>query len=221
MRVFLASARLEDIRWAAANGLADGVVTTPTMLDDVAGNDDPMALLSDICRSVSMPVCASVGSVNESDIYRDGRELARLSDQVIVQIPLVEDAVVAMRRLSQEGVRVCATLVFNAAQAVLAAKAGASMVSASLIHLDAQGQEAAVVVDGIRRVFDRQHTECEVRADLPRTAAQFSACAVAGADAVSIDPESLREFLLHPLTDKGVDQFLSELSRRPRGRSQV
>ena len=219
MKVFLASARLDDIRWATNNGLADGVVITPALLETAGAQGDTMGFLDDLCRAVSVPVCVSVGSVNEADILRDGRELVRLSDHIIVQVPLVEDAVPAIRRLSLEGVRVCATLVFNAAQATLAAKAGASTVSVSTAQLDAQGQDAAQVLSEIRALFDRHHVEGELRADLPRSASQFSACALAGADSVTLDFESLRAFLLHPLTDRGVDQFLSELSKRPKGRT--
>ncbi len=141
MRIFIATAKLDDIRWAHSHGLVDGVLTTPSLLTaqvHPAGAND---LLADICRVATFPVAVTVGAVNANDIYRDARELAKLSDSVIVQIPFVEDAIDAMKRLRSEGVRVAATLVFNAAQAMLAAKAGAGMVCVHLDQIDAQGQD--------------------------------------------------------------------------------
>ena len=160
-----------------------------------------------------------MGAVSGADIYRDARDLAKLSDHVIVQIPLVEDAVSAIRKLSAEGVRVGATLVFNAAQAILAAKAGASMVATAIDQLDAYGHDALEVVSELRAVFSDGRVECDVLALNPQNATQFAGCAVAGADSVALSPALLRSLLLHPLTDRGLDQFLSELARGHRSRN--
>jgi transaldolase len=218
MRIFLATARLDDIRWAAEHGLADGVLTTPALLD-AASSGDPRGLLADLCRATSLPVCATVGAVSGADIYRDARELAKLSDHVIVQIPLVEDAVSAIRKLSAEGVRVGATLVFNAAQAILAAKAGASMIATALDQLDLYGHDGLQVVSELRSVFADGRVECDVMALYPRDATQFAGCAIAGADVVALPPQLVKSLLLHPLTDRGLDQFLNELARGHRGRT--
>jgi transaldolase len=156
--------------------------------------------------------------VNAHDIYQQGRDLARLSEDLIVQIPLVEDAIVAIRRLATDGVRVAADLVFNAAQALLAAKAGASMVSTSIEQLDVMGDHGVNVVREIRAVFDADSAPCDILASNPTTAARFTECVLAGAHAVSVTAETLRAFLVHPLTDRGVDQLLSELARQPRTR---
>lgn len=218
MRIFLASAKLDDIRWAGEHGLADGVLTTPALLAEAADDGDGRGLLADLCRSTALPVCATVNAVNGADIYRDGRDLAKLADHVIVQIPLVEDAVHAIRKLSAEGVRVGATLVFNAAQAILAAKAGASMVATALDQLDAYGQDGLGAVAELHAVFSDGRMECDVLALAPQDATQFAGCAVAGADAVSVTPSLLRRLLLHPLTDRGLDQFMSEIARGKSGR---
>jgi len=218
MRIFIATAKLEDIRWAHEHGLIDGVLTTPSLLAaqvHPAGAND---LLADICRIAAFPVAATVGAVNASDIYRDARELSKLSDSIIVQIPFVEDAIVAMKRLSAEGVRVAATLVYNAAQAVLAAKAGAGTVCVHVDQLDAQGQPSADTIAEIHQVYSVHGIECDVLAALPRNAAQFTGCALAGADAIAVSNEVLRALLLHPLTDRGLDQFLTDLSRTHRAR---
>lgn len=213
MKIFLASARLDDIRWAVSHALVDGVATTPALLAAESGRADDRDLLGEICRATALPVAATVASVNPGDIYRDGRELAKISDQVVVQIPLIEDAVASIRRLSAEGVRVTATLVFNAAQALLAARVGASTVSTAMDQLDALGQDATSVVRELRAVFRAGHVECEVMAALAQNSAQFAACALAGADAASVSAPTLRSLLLHPLTDRGLDQFLNDLSR--------
>lgn len=219
MKTYLATANVGEIRWAAGNGLCDGVLTTPGLLHEERVAGDGHERLAEIARETGLPILATVGSVRGDDIHRDGRALARISDQVVVQVPFVEDAVVAMRKLSSEGIRVAATLVFNAAQAVLAAKSGASTVSVHVDQLDAQGHEGVEEVREIRMVFDRHGIECDVLAAFPRNASQFTGCALAGADAQALSPATLRALLLHPLTDRGIDQLLTDLSRRrPRAR---
>jgi transaldolase len=147
-------------------------------------------------------------------MYREARELARISDHLVIQLPLVEDAVEPMHRLSLEGVDICANFVFNGAQAVLAAKAGASMVRVSLHDLDAQGQTSADAVSEIRSLLHSSDCECDVMVASPTSTTQFTECISAGAQIVSIRPDVLQSLLLHPLTDRGVDRFLSGLSRR-------
>jgi transaldolase len=218
MRIFIATAKLDDIRWAHTHGLVDGVLTTPSLIASQVHPAGTNELLADICRVATFPVAATVGAVNASDIYRDAREIAKLSDSMIVQIPFVEDAIEAMKRLRAEGVRVAATLVFNAAQAMLAAKAGASMVCVHVDQLDAQGQDGVSTIAEIHQVFELHSVECDVLAALPRNASQFTGCALAGADAIAVAADVLRALLLHPLTDRGLDQFLTDLSRTHRSR---
>lgn len=218
MKLFLASASLADIRWAVDHGLADGVVTSPATLATERAGADGRELLAEIARSVAMPVHASVASVDPHDIHRDGRELAKLGDNIVVQVPLVDDAVVPIRRLAGEGIRVAATLVFSAAQALLAAKAGASVVTVPIDQLDALGQDSMVVVSEVRRLFDRGEIECDLLTSHPRSGAEFTACGLVGADAAALDLATLRALLVHPLTDRGIDTFLRELSTRPKPR---
>lgn len=212
MKIFLASADVGDIRWAVTNGLLDGVITSPALIRDT--DRDERELLAEICHLVGAPVYVSVHAVDGSDIYRDAREIAKLSDQIVVQVPLVEDAVGAIRRLCSDGVRVAATLVFNAAQAILAAKAGAQSVITPIDHLDAVGHSGVQVVRDLRAVFDASAAECDIIAVRPSTATQFSDCALAGADGVAVTPDVLRNLLLHPLTDRGLDEFLRDLSQQ-------
>jgi transaldolase len=218
MKIFLASASLDDIRWGTSTHLVDGVVTTPTTLAGAATGDDGRDLLGQIGRAAAVPVCATVAAVSPDDIYQDARELARATDRMIVQIPLVEDAVPAIRRLTTEGIAVGATLIFNGAQAVLAAKLGVSMITVALDRLEEVGQRSDEVLTEIRSIFDAGGTECDIFASHPRGPEQFSACALAGAHGVIVSAPVLRSLLVHPLTDRGIDQFLHDLSKRPKVR---
>ncbi len=221
MKIFIATASTRDVEWAAEAGLADGVVVPPSLLREVAGHAGERALLADICKTTPLPVCASVGSVMAADIYRDGRELAKISDQILVQVPLVEDAVPAIRRLRADGVRAVATLIFGTAQAVLAAKAGAFMVQVDVDQLDAIGEDGAAIVQDVRAVFAAHAVGCDVAASMPRNSTQFARCARAGADVVAVTTDVLRSLLLHPLTDRGLDQLLRDLSAHVPARATV
>jgi transaldolase len=221
MKIYLATAGLEDIRWAAGVGLIDGILTTHAMLDAAGSGDggDGHDVLSAICRATGLPVLASVGTVSADDIYREGRELAKLSDQIAVQIPMVEDAVGAIGRLRADGVRVVTTLVFGVPQAVLGAKAGAYAVSVAVDQLDLYGHDGADAVRDIVTVFRADGAECDVLAALPEHAAQFARCARAGADVIALAPAVLRSLFVHPLTDRGLDLWLRDVAIRHRARA--
>ena len=216
MKILLASAAVGEIRWARANGLADGVATSPALLSaERPDPDEHEALLAEICRTAGTTVIVSVRSVSSRDIYRDGRELAKLSDHVVVQVPLVEDAIVALRRLAADGVRVNTALVFSAAQALLAAKAGAAMITVGVGRLDEIGQDGLAVLREMRTALDAVDAQCELVAELPGSAARFAGCAAARADGAVVTEGMLRAMLLHPLTDRGIDELLTDLSHRP------
>ena len=212
MKLLLTTAHADDIAWSAAHGMLDGVITSPRLLADEPV-EDARAHLLDLCRLVHGPIFATVQSVDSSGAYRDGRELAKLSDQIVVQLPFVEDTMAAMRRLSAEGIRVSSAHVFNAAQALIAVRAGASSVMTAVDRLDAIGHDGVAVIRAIRAAFDACGAECDVIAAKPSSAAQFAACAAAGADAAAFGSELARALLVHPLTDRAVDQFLGDVTR--------
>jgi transaldolase len=218
MNIYLESVNLDEIRNAASAGLADGVVFSHVAFSA----DDPDASarerLEEISREFAFPVCVPVAAVTSSDIYTEARELAKVSDHIVVQIPLVEDSLIPIARLTAEGVIVCATFVYNAAQATIAAKAGATSVRVALDDLETYGQSAPLALSEIKNVLDAGERECDVIAASPRSAVQFSECALAGADIISLTPETLRGLIVHPLSDKGVDKFLSDLAKRPKSR---
>jgi len=136
----------------------------------------------------------------------------------VVQVPLVEDSLVPIAKLSAEGIVICATFVFSAAQALIAAKAGATVVQVTLKELETFGQSSSNALADIKNVLDAGGEECDVMAASPLTASQFFDCVTAGADIVSVTPETLRGLTVHPLSDRGVDRFLSDLARRPKPR---
>lgn len=215
MKIFLASARLDDARWALDHGLLDAVVTSPALLG-AADVRDERAHLLELCRLSATPVFASVHGVRSADVYRDARELARLSDQIVVTMPLVEDTLGAMRRLVADGVPVAATLAFTPAQVLLAAHAGASRLFVSVGQLELNGQDGLALLREARHVLDVSHGECDLVALYPPSAAQFAGCAAAGADAAAVTADVLRSLLVHPLTDRGVEQFLTDVAALPR-----
>ena len=214
MNIFVETTSLDEIRRLTASGFADGMV--------VSSSDNSPSEIRDIVNAIAqefaLPVCVEVQAIDSGDMYREARELAKISDHVVIQLPLVDDAVGPMHRLSMEGVGVCANFVFNGAQAVLAAKAGASMVRVSLQDLDAQGQTSTDAVNEIRSLLEASDCECDVMVASPTTTTQFTECVAAGAQIVSIRPSVLHSLLLHPLTDRGVDRFLSGIAKRPKAR---
>jgi transaldolase len=212
MKIYLATASIDDVAWGAAHGMLDGVLTTPGLLADDA-DSDMRAHLGELCRLVHGPIFASVHSVDAAGAYRDGKELAKLSDQIIVQIPLVEETLGAMRRLQADGVRVSATQVFNSAQGLIAARAGASSVVTAIDRLDAAGHDGVAMIAELRSAFDASDAECDVIALDAASPAQFGACAIAGADAVAVSADLCRALLVHPLTDRGIDEFLGDVAR--------
>lgn len=213
MNIFVESVSLEEIRRAAASGFADGVVVSDAIYAG-SSSAEGRELIEAVAQEFAIPICVEVAAVSADDLYREARELAKISDHLIVQLPFVEDAIAPMHRLSLEGVDICANFVFNAAQAVLAAKAGASMVRISLHDLDAQGQTSTDTVTEIRMLLEASACECDIMVASPTTSTQFTECIAAGAQIVSIRPDVLQSLVLHPLTDRGVDRFLSGLSRR-------
>jgi len=213
MKIYLDTAKLDDIRWAAAAGLIDGVTTNPSLLSKAAGDADPRDLLIEICRSVEGPVSAEVVSVSADAMYREGKELARLAENIVVKIPMIEEGLAAVRRLAADGIPVNVTLVFSAVQALLAAKAGAAYVSPFVGRLDDVGHEGMEVVRQIRTIFTNYDFETELLAASLRHPLHVLQAALAGADIATMPTPVLRQLLLHPLTDRGLDQFLNDWSK--------
>jgi len=213
MKIYLASANVDEIQWANGRRLIDGVLTTHGLVRDEDPSSERSQLL-DVCHASQGPIFLTVHALTAADVYRDGRELAKLSDRVVVQVPFIEDAFEAIHRLTADGVAVAATLIFSVAQAFLAARAGAVSVIVPLDDLAIAGHDAVALLRELRAAFDASGCEADIIALRPTNAAEFAACAAVGVDAVAVGTDVLRALLLHPLTDRGVDRFLQELSKR-------
>lgn len=213
MNIFVETVSAEEIRTAVAGGFADGIIVSEAAYAG-SSSDEVRKLIEGIALEFAIPVCVEVAAISSEEMYREAKELSRISDHLVIQLPLVEDAIEPMHRLSQEGVDICANFVFNGAQAVLAAKAGASMVRVSIHDLNEQGQSSADAVSDIRHLLSVSNCECDVMVASPETSTEFAECIAAGAQIISVRPQILNSFLLHPLTDRGVDRFLSGLIRR-------
>jgi transaldolase len=219
MKIFVQTAVVSQIKeWADAD-LLDGVVLSPV---DVA-RDDPtgsvLDRLSEIAAAFGVPVCVPVTSISSNDIYREARDIARVSEHAIVQVPFLDDAITPIRKLVGDGVRICATHVHSGAQAFIAAKLGASTVAIDVREIDAQGRPSAEVVEQVRAVIDRSGLECDVMVTPAQNSMSFTNYLLAGADTAIVTPELFAALMVHSLTDRGVDRDLSELSKRhkPRG----
>jgi transaldolase len=218
MRIFLATTSLSEIRWASDAALINGVVATPTVIQSELPNADAREVIADIAKATALPICASVPAIGAADIYKGAKELGKVAEHLIIAVPFIEDAAPAIRRLAADGVTVAATLVYSAAQGILAAKAGASMITIAIDALESVGQDATAVVRELRAAFDHNATECDIAAAAPASSASFSACAAAGADIAILTPAALHSLLQHPLTDRGLDRFLGDISRRAKPR---
>lgn len=217
MKFFLDTAKLSDISWAARAGLIDGVTTNPTLLYKFAEDLDPDDVLKEICSLVDGPVSAEVVAVDAEGICREGRELAKIADNIVVKVPMLEEGMVAVRRLVSEGIRVNVTLCFSSVQCLIAAKAGATFVSPFLGRLDDVGHEGMDVVREARVIFDNYDIESEILAASLRHPRHVAEAALIGADIGTMPTQVMKKLLLHPLTDRGLDQFLSDWSKLKSG----
>jgi transaldolase len=213
MKLFLDTADLSDIRWASQAGLIDGVTTNPTLLSKHAGDVDPQNVLQEICSLVDGPVSAEVVAVDPDGMYTEGRELAKLADNIVVKIPMLEDGMIATRKLVADGVKVNVTLAFSSVQCLLAAKAGATYVSPFLGRLDDIGHDAMEIVRETRQIYDNYGMETEILAASIRHPRHVAEAALVGADVATMPTAVLKKLLLHPLTDRGLDQFLNDWSK--------
>jgi transaldolase len=218
VKLFLESASLVDIQWAIDSRLVDGVYVTPGTLDQDAFGVDPVEQVEQITRRTADPILAVAGAVTADDLYAAGRDLARVSDQISVVVPFVEDGMDALRRLNTEGIRTVASFVVTPAQALLASKCGAVAVIIAADHLDQHGHDADAVLHETVALFSRHAIACDVLGAASGSARVATQSMLAGADGVTLTAAALRALAQHPLTDRALDQMLGELSRRPRPR---
>lgn len=208
MQFFLDTANLDELRAGAAWGVVDGVTTNPTL---IAKEGRPLAeQIRAICDIVPGPISAEVVATNYESMVEEGRALAALHQQVVVKIPLIRDGIRACKTLAAEGIRVNVTLCFSAAQALLAAKAGAAYVSPFVGRLDDLGQEGMDLIGSIVHIFHNYNFHTQVLAASLRSPLHVVQAAQAGAGVGTMPFKVLDQLFNHPLTDRGLDQFLKD-----------
>jgi transaldolase len=209
MKFFIDTANLDAIREIKALGMCDGVTTNPSLMAK-EGRTDTDALLQEICAVVQGPVSGEVTTLTADEMVAQGRHLASLSEHMVVKVPTTYAGLQAMRTLADEGVRVNATLVFSTSQALLVAKAGAAYASPFIGRLDDVSEDGMNLIEEIVQVYTNYDLETEVLAASIRHPLHVVQSALAGADVATIPPGVIKKLVAHPLTDKGLAQFMAD-----------
>lgn len=209
MKFFIDSANLDDVRKAVELGMADGVTTNPSLMAKEKGISFHKQIAT-ICALVSGPVSAEVTSLEYAEMLKQGRELASIAPNVTVKLPLTPDGLRACRDLADEGTQVNVTLCFSAAQAILAAKAGASFVSPFVGRLDDVGEHGMSLIAEIVDIYNNYDWPTEVLVASVRHPTHVLEAARIGADVVTLPFKVLEQMYKHPLTTMGIDQFMAD-----------
>lgn len=208
MKFFADTADTDEIRELVSMGLIDGVTTNPSLI--AKSGRDFKEVVKEICSIVEGPVSAEVTALEVDGMISEGRHLAELAPNIAVKVPLTWDGLKACRALTQGGTMVNVTLCFNANQALLAARAGATFVSPFIGRLDDMGLDGMEVIEEIRSIFDNYDFSTEILAASIRTVNHVKMSALAGADVATVPPATLKSLVKHPLTDKGVELFTAD-----------
>lgn len=215
MKFFIDTANLDEIREAAELGLIDGVTTNPSLVAKEGGVDFKQHIAA-ICELVKGDVSAEVTSLDTEGMLREGREYAQIAPNVVVKCPLTSEGLKATRRLTDEGTKVNVTLCFSAAQAIIAAKAGAAYISPFLGRLDDIGQNGLGLLAEIIEIYRNYEWKTEVLAASIRHPIHIVEAARMGADVATMPFKVIEQLFKHPLTDKGLEQFLADWSKSGR-----
>jgi transaldolase len=209
MKFFVDTADVSEIKELAATGLLDGVTTNPSLV--AKAKRDFKEIIAEICAVVPGPVSAEVAATDLEGMLREGRVLARIAKNVTVKVPLTWDGLKACRALTGEGTMVNVTLCFSANQALLAAKAGATFISPFVGRLDDAGQDGMELIREIRTVYDNYaDLKTQILTASIRNVMHVKQAAMIGADVATVPPAVLRSLVHHPLTDKGLEQFVGD-----------
>jgi transaldolase len=208
MKFFVDTADVAEIRDLNETGLLDGVTTNPSLIMK-AGRPMPQ-VIKEICDIVEGEVSAEVAAIDFDGMMNEGRKLAAIAPNVAVKVPLTWDGLKACRALRQLGHKVNVTLCFSANQALLAAKAGATFISPFVGRLDDINLDGMELVEEIRAIYDNYDFDTQILAASIRTPNHVKQAALAGADVATVPAAVLKSLVKHPLTDKGLDQFLAD-----------
>jgi transaldolase len=209
MQFFVDTADVAEIKALKETGMLDGVTTNPSLI--MKAGKKMADVIAEICDVVDGPVSAEVTATDTAGMLQEGKRLAAIAPNIAVKVPLTWDGLKACRELTGTGHMVNVTLCFSAAQALLAAKAGATFVSPFVGRLDDIGENGMGLIEDIRTIFDNYEAlQTSILAASIRTPDHVRKAALAGADVVTVPPAVLHELVKHPLTDKGLAQFLAD-----------
>jgi transaldolase len=212
MKFFIDTANLNEIKEAYDLGVLDGVTTNPSLMakEGIGGKEKIMAHYKAICNVVDNNVSAEVIATDFEGMIKEGRELAKIDDKIVVKVPMIKDGVKAIKKFTSEGIRTNCTLVFSPGQALLAAKAGASYVSPFIGRLDDISQDGLDLIAQIRLIYDNYGYGTEILAASVRHTIHLIKCAEIGADVATCPLNVIMALLKHPLTDSGLEKFLAD-----------
>jgi transaldolase len=209
MKFFVDTADVAEIRDLAATGMVDGVTTNPSLVAKTGRSF--FEVLQEICDVVPGPVSAEVAATDLETMLAEGRRLAEVAGNIVIKVPLTPDGLKACRALRDSGIAVNVTLCFSAAQAILAAKAGATYISPFIGRLDDVGAEGMELIGDIVQIYENYpDIETEVLVASVRSVSHVVEAALMGAHLATIPPGILRAMYKHPLTDKGLEAFLAD-----------
>jgi transaldolase len=211
MLIFIDTAEIAVLRELAATGLVDGVTTNPSLIAKSGRNF--LETIAEVCALVPGPVSAEVAATDAKTMIAEGLKLAKIAPNVVVKVPLTWDGLTATRALAEQAIPVNVTLCFSAVQALLAAKAGAAYISPFIGRLDDYGFDGMELIHEIRAIYDVHDFDTSILAASIRNPAHVKAAAMAGADCSTIPPSVFRELVKHPLTERGLETFISDWAK--------
>jgi transaldolase len=209
MKFFVDTADLDEIREAHDMGILDGVTTNPSLVKE-EGNIDFHEHVFQICEVVDGDVSAEVTATDFDGMMEEARALAQVHENVVVKIPLIKPGIKALRALDEENIRTNCTLCFSPTQALVAAKAGADYISPFIGRIDDISSDGMTLIEEIVEIYDNYGLETEILAASIRHPTHVKRAALAGADVATMPFETLEQLLEHPLTDRGLEQFLAD-----------
>ncbi len=215
MKFFIDTANLNDIKEAESLGILDGVTTNPSLMakEGISGEANILKHYVTICEMVNGPVSAEVISTEFKGMVEEGKKLAALHPNIVVKVPMIKEGVKAIKWFTDNGIKTNCTLVFSAAQAILAAKAGATMVSPFLGRIDDSNWDGVQLIEQIVHIYGVYGYKTEVLAASIRSSLHIVRCAEAGADIATCPLSSIQGLFNHPLTDIGLEKFLADYKK--------
>ncbi len=212
MKFFIDTANLAQIKEAAELGILDGCTTNPSLMakEGITGDKNVWNHYKKICEIVDGDVSAEVISTDYKGMIEEGKKLAKLHKNIVVKVPMIKDGIRAIKYFTDNGIKTNCTLVFSPGQAILAAKAGATYLSPFVGRLDDINLDGMELIHQIRHIYDNYQFETQILAASVRSSLHIVKCAEAGADVVTCPLSSIMGLFTHPLTDKGLAQFLAD-----------